>query len=584
MQGTLLAGRYLLAEPIGRGGMGTVYRATDQRTGGTVAVKLLHDEALEDPANAESLRREARLAAAIASPRVVRVIDVDEQDGLPFLVLEYVAGETLQDLLRREGRLPPHEALALCLEVSRALEAAHAAGVVHRDLKPQNIKLVEGQLKVLDFGIARPAAPVDASRTLGFSGTPQYSAPERAWSRGDIRSDIYSLGVILYRLLEGRLPFSAPTAQALLFQHASVPVPPLSPGTPAAVQEIITRCLAKAPEDRYQTPTELSAALTAAIREVQPPPVHGPVVISRPASAAQQPGVAAAGDSAAHPARTGKAMKPSSSVPWARIAVPTAAVAVAIVALAAFLALRGTLASGRHAARATGTLTGARAGGAPGGAGPLLALNGPATRVNVSDPSRPLLLGFDGTAGRSLTLALTDVSGCSADYCIDMAVADSSGKELGTASAGSAGAPLHLDPLPASGHYTVALNLENARSAQATLHLFENQAGTLTAGGQPLQVRLQQPWQEARVTFDGTSGQRLDLVVGDVINTTADCCIAVVVQRPDGAPLASTTSVGTQGATLPLPPLPTTGPYTIVVTPDAAVSSSLTLTLRGGGT
>ena len=234
---TLIADRYLLGQALSAGGSGTVYRATDLRTGGPVAVKLPHPALARDPVHRERLRREALLAASLTSPRVVRVLDLGEHAGTPFLVLEYVAGETLHDRLHREGPLPLREALVIVLEVARALEAAHALGIVHRDLKPQNIILTDGQVKVLDFGIAHAEGLAELTLTGSFVGTPHYCAPEQAAGGGDIRADIYSLGVILFSLVEGRLPFNGTTAMAVLHQHATAPPPP-TPHLPPAVRTV----------------------------------------------------------------------------------------------------------------------------------------------------------------------------------------------------------------------------------------------------------------------------------------------------------------------------------------------------------
>src|SRR5919202_674001 len=162
---------------------------------------------------------------ARCSPRIVRIVDLDEQDGLPFLVQEYVAGETLQRRWKREGKLPLAEAAVITREVARALAAAHAAGIVHRDLKPENIKLVDGQVKVLDFGIARADGIPSLTATNAWVGTIEFCAPERALGLGDIRSDVYSLGVILFVLITGRLPFAGATPMAVLRQHESAPPP-----------------------------------------------------------------------------------------------------------------------------------------------------------------------------------------------------------------------------------------------------------------------------------------------------------------------------------------------------------------------
>ncbi|MBI3974619.1 MAG: tetratricopeptide repeat protein [Chloroflexi bacterium] len=187
------------------------------------------------------------------------------------LVMEYVAGETLADRLRREARLPLAAALTIAVEIARALHAAHAQGIVHRDLKPQNVALVEGQVKVLDFGIATAAGLAGLTVTApgALLGTPEYCAPEQAEGRADARTDLYALGVLLYQLLTGRPPFSGPTPLATLHQHRTAPLPPLPADVPAAVQAVVARCLAKDPAHRFQTAAELLAALSAAKADVQ---------------------------------------------------------------------------------------------------------------------------------------------------------------------------------------------------------------------------------------------------------------------------------------------------------------------------
>lgn len=263
--GTILSNRYLILRQLGSGGMGSVYEATDLRTGGTVAVKTLHPHLARDVQFISRLRREAQIAAAIRTRRAVKVIDLDEHGGLHYLVMEYVTGENLSDRLERDGRLALDEALTIALDVARALEGAHAVGVVHRDLKPQNVRLTEdGEVKVLDFGIARIADQPGITTTNVFTGTPEYCAPERMESHGDVRSDIYSIGVMVYEMIAGRRPFTGPTAFSVLRQHEIAPVPPLPFDVPPEVQEVIDRCLAKRPDERYQTPTELVLALRTA--------------------------------------------------------------------------------------------------------------------------------------------------------------------------------------------------------------------------------------------------------------------------------------------------------------------------------
>src|SRR5215212_6525187 len=262
MQGTILSNRYLINDEIGIGGMGNVYRAVDLRTGGDVAVKIPHAFLARNPEYMERLRREAQIAASVYSPRVVRVVDLDTHEGVPYLVMEFVPGETLADTQRHQGRFTLADTLNLGLEVARALDAAHAKGIVHRDLKPQNIKLVEGEVKVLDFGIAKADGYEGMTSASMFMGTPEYSAPEQLEGRADIRADIYAVGVLLYRMVEGRLPFIGPTPLAVLNMQASAPLPPLG-AAPPALAAVIARCLEKRPEDRYQTPVDLVAALQA---------------------------------------------------------------------------------------------------------------------------------------------------------------------------------------------------------------------------------------------------------------------------------------------------------------------------------
>lgn len=280
MDGTILADRYLLTEEIGTGGMGTVYKATDLRTGGPVAVKAPHPFLARDPHFRERLRREARLAAALTSPRVVRVVDLDEHEGVPYLVMEFVAGETLAERVRREGAFPVAEAVAVAREIARALEAAHSLGIVHRDLTPRNVKLVDGQVKVLDFGIAQAAGMAEFTPPGGFSGTPAYSAPERiaGTSTDDPRSDLYSVGAILATLLTGKTlpaPWAVPGAAGTPGAITPVAVPE---GLPPEVERVLARCLAPDPDARYGSAAELAAALGAALNASAPmaPVAHTP--------------------------------------------------------------------------------------------------------------------------------------------------------------------------------------------------------------------------------------------------------------------------------------------------------------------
>jgi non-specific serine/threonine protein kinase len=266
MEGRTLARRYLVGDLIGRGSAGAVYRAVDLRTGGTVAVKV--PAALQGRrGQLGDLEQEARRAAALVTPHVVRIIDVDEQAGTPFLVMEYVPGATLHEILAARGRLPVDEALAIAIGVAYALSAADTAGIMHGDLSPANIKVTDGQVKVLDFGLSRAFAPRRAGRAGGMRATPEYCAPERWRSAGDIRADIYALGVILFELVEGQRPFQGPTPRAIMRRHTTVP-PPISDGLPRVLADLLRRCLAKDQAARFQTPGELIEALLTAQRTI----------------------------------------------------------------------------------------------------------------------------------------------------------------------------------------------------------------------------------------------------------------------------------------------------------------------------
>ncbi len=292
--GTVLSGRYRIEREIGAGGMGAVYEATDLRTGGTVAVKALHQHFARDAAFVARLRREAQIAAAIRSPRAVKVTDLGEDQDIHYLVMEHVTGENLSDLLERQRRLSLDQALWIGIEIARVLESANAVNVVHRDLKPGNIRITdEGEVKVLDFGIARVENQPGITSTNIFTGTPEYCAPERMDGLGDIRADIYSLGVMLYEMVSGRRPFTGVTAFAILRQHELAEVPPLPADIPPPVAELVRRCLAKRPNDRYQTPTELLNALRALrggaagalVAPAVPTPLPSTVMQPRPAAA-----------------------------------------------------------------------------------------------------------------------------------------------------------------------------------------------------------------------------------------------------------------------------------------------------------
>ena len=271
-----LRDRYTLVRELGRGGMATVWLADDLRHDRQVALKLLHSE-LASSLGADRFLREIRIAARLQHPHILTVLDSGAAAGpkggpeLLWYTMPYVEGETLRSRLAREGQLPLADALRIARDVAEALEHAHAHGVIHRDIKPENILLSPGHALVADFGIAAALqSPTDDTRlteTGVVLGTPHYMSPEQAAGERalDRRTDVYSLGCVLYEMLAGEPPFTGPTQQAILAKRLSAPTPRV--GTvrevPPQVDEAVTRALARAPADRYGTTAELAAALDA---------------------------------------------------------------------------------------------------------------------------------------------------------------------------------------------------------------------------------------------------------------------------------------------------------------------------------
>jgi serine/threonine-protein kinase len=277
--GQTLAAKYRIEERLSTGGMGTVYRGTHVLMDKTVAVKVLRPSLAADEKIVARFSREARAASKISHPHALSVTDFGEsENGVVFLVMEYLRGQTLKEIIRQEGPLPLPRAVELLRQVGGALEAAHAEGVVHRDLKSDNIMLLSSSgtdyAKVLDFGIAKIQEP-EGEYNPGLTapdlviGTPQYMSPEQCSQSPDIdaRSDIYSLGVILYEMLVGHVPFVGGSPTAIMLKHLQEPAPSVLAERnelPAAVGVVVARALEKRPQDRYQTVGELVEDFTIA--------------------------------------------------------------------------------------------------------------------------------------------------------------------------------------------------------------------------------------------------------------------------------------------------------------------------------
>ncbi len=267
----LLGGRYSLGETIGMGGMAEVFAGTDIRLGRDVAIKVLRADLARDPSFQGRFRREAQSAASLNAPCIVSVYDTGEDDGVPYIVMEYVEGRTLRDVLQTEGRLLPQRALEVVADICAALDVAHGAGIVHRDIKPANVMLTpRGEVKVMDFGIARAIADTSSTmtQTAAVIGTAAYLSPEQA--RGehvDARSDIYSTGCLLYELVTGTPPFTGDSPVAVAYQHVREdPTPPSAydETMPAQVDAVVLKAMAKNPINRYQSADEMREDLLRA--------------------------------------------------------------------------------------------------------------------------------------------------------------------------------------------------------------------------------------------------------------------------------------------------------------------------------
>jgi eukaryotic-like serine/threonine-protein kinase len=270
MIGTVLSGRYKLEAKLGSGGMSTVYLARDTTLDRQVAVKVLHREMSEQEDQLQRFRQEARAVAKLSHPNVVAVIDAGEDGGHPYIVFEYVEGETLKQRISRLGALDPQEALAYAIEIARGLTVAHNRRMIHRDIKPQNVLIdAEGRAKLTDFGISRQLEQDGMTATGRVLGTTDYVAPEQAMGHAvDQRSDIYSLGVVLFEMLVGQVPFHADSQVGVAMKHVNEELPDVQQRRPelsAAAAMVVERATAKDPDRRYQQVGELIDDLSTAL-------------------------------------------------------------------------------------------------------------------------------------------------------------------------------------------------------------------------------------------------------------------------------------------------------------------------------
>ena len=267
--GTILSSRYEILEQIGSGGMAYVYKARDRKLSRLVAIKILKEEFCKDKSFVAKFRMEAQAAAGLSHNNVVGVYDVGEEDNVHYIVMELIDGITLKEYITRKRKLGTKESIGIAIQVAQGLEAAHKRHIVHRDIKPQNIIISkDGRIKVADFGIAR-AITDETTNLYGAAGSVHYISPEQA--RGgycDERSDIYSLGITIYEMVTGRVPFDGDTTVAVAIAHineAMVPPSNIEPSVPVALEQIIFKCTQKRPNQRYSSCADLIKDLRHAL-------------------------------------------------------------------------------------------------------------------------------------------------------------------------------------------------------------------------------------------------------------------------------------------------------------------------------
>jgi serine/threonine protein kinase/tetratricopeptide (TPR) repeat protein/TolB-like protein len=261
-EGVVLGGRYQIMKRLGEGGMGAVYKARDHELDRLVALKVIRPELAGHPDILRRFKQELILARQVTHKNVVRIFDLGSADGRKFITMDFIPGRDLKSILVERGKLPPAEVVPIFEQICRGLEAAHVEGVVHRDLKPQNVMVDDtGRVWLMDFGLARSMEQAGMTRTGVLMGTPDYMSPEQARAeKVDARSDLFSLGIIVYEMLIGRLPFEAETLMAKLLQRvqqAAKPVTEIDPGIPASLGRVVSKCLERDVTKRYQTVREI---------------------------------------------------------------------------------------------------------------------------------------------------------------------------------------------------------------------------------------------------------------------------------------------------------------------------------------
>ena len=272
IKGQLIDNRYKIIKSIGEGGMANVYLAFDTILEREVAVKILRGDLAEDEKFVRRFQREANSASSLKHPNIVEVYDVGEDDGKYFIVMEYINGKTLKSLIKKRGILTLEEVIDIMLQLTSAVSCAHDSYIIHRDIKPQNVMILEdGRVKITDFGIAMALNNNELTQTNSVMGSVHYLPPEQASGSGStIKSDIYSLGILMFELLTGKLPFKGENAVEIAIKQMREQIPSvrsISPDIPQSVENVVLRACAKNPKNRYENAREMFEGMFYAIRK-----------------------------------------------------------------------------------------------------------------------------------------------------------------------------------------------------------------------------------------------------------------------------------------------------------------------------
>ena len=267
-----IADRYEIIDKVGSGGMSDVYKALDHKLNRYVAVKVLKDEFSEDKSFVSKFKVEAQSAAGLAHPNIVNVFDVGDENGIYFIVMELVEGITLKKYIEKKGKLPVKEAVSIAIQIAQGIEAAHNNHIIHRDIKPQNIMIEDnGLIKITDFGIAMALNATQLTQTNSVMGSVHYLPPEQANGKGStIRSDIYSLGILMFEMLTGKMPYRGDSAVEIALKQLKEPIPSVrddDDSIPQSVENIILRACAKNPKNRYESARSMHEDLLTALND-----------------------------------------------------------------------------------------------------------------------------------------------------------------------------------------------------------------------------------------------------------------------------------------------------------------------------